>query len=241
MNSTDAKAHIGRVTKPDNIDWDHVKSWISFCSQDAHQNSRQLSIDLADGNRKSYPELRVIDVKTACIVQLPLSAGYVALSYQWGMDQRLKLRMNNKTQLETPGFFEAADCQPSRTIVDAMEVVERLGYRYLWVDALCIIQDSAKDLLLNVNKMDRIYRDAELTIVGAAGNDAEHGLPGVSVSRTEQQIRIAIDGITAANMLEPAAGAITFSRWNTRGWTYQERILSRKLLTFTNSQVFYHC
>jgi hypothetical protein len=140
-----------------------------------------------------------------------------------------------------PGFFDAADCQPSRTVVDAMEVTRRLGYRYLWVDALCIIQDDAQDLQQNVNIMDEIYSNAILTIVGAASANAEHGLPGVSVSRTEKQVRANIDGTTVANVLEPAAGAITFSCWNTRGWTYQERMLSRELLTFTSSQVFYQC
>ncbi|KAH8781246.1 hypothetical protein F5883DRAFT_539708 [Diaporthe sp. PMI_573] len=89
--------------------------------------------------------------------------------------------------------------------------------------------------------MDRIYRNADITIVAAAGQSAEHGLPGVSVARTERQIKATIKGIPVANMLEAAAGAITFSQWNTRGWTYQERLLSRRLLTFTDSQVYYHC
>ncbi|KAF1829715.1 HET-domain-containing protein, partial [Decorospora gaudefroyi] len=229
---------MGRITKPDSIDWDHVKSWISFCGGGAHQNSGS---NWKTPRQISLLRMLAIDVHTACVSAIPQSAEYVALSYQWGTDQKLKLKIDNKARLETPGFFDTEGCQPSRTIVDAMEVVRRLGHRYLWVDALCIIQDSQEDLDQNVNMMDQIYYNAALTIVAAAGVNAEHGLPGVSVARTEHQIRTVVDGITIANMLEPAAGAITFSRWNTRGWTYQERLLSKKLLTFTDSQVFYHC
>jgi hypothetical protein len=240
-SSTEGIIHPGRVVNPDSIDWAYVRSWIASCSDQAHTNAHHEPSDSVTQDPVNYPTMRVIDIHTACITHLPDPASYVALSYQWGMDQKLKLKMDNAKRLQTPGYFNVTDCQPSRTIVDAVEVTKLLGYRYLWVDALCIIQDNAQDLKQNVNIMDEIYNNAVLTIVGAAGANAEHGLPGVSLSRTEQQARIIIDGTIVANMLEPADGAITFSRWNTRGWTYQERMLSRKLLMFTSSQVFYQC
>lgn len=237
----DTKASIGREVDVNNIDWGHVRSWITSCRRDGHFDEVKTYSTPAEQTRSTQPQLRVIDVDAACIAPLPPDAAYVALSYQWGMDQKLKLKVENKELLYTPGYLSSPRGQPSRTIVDAMAATRRLNYRYLWVDALCIIQDSPEDKKLNLSIMDQIYHKAEITVVAAAGQDAEHGLPGVSVGRTERQIVATIKGITVSNMLEAAAGAIPFSRWNTRGWTYQERLLSRRLLTFTDSQVYYHC
>jgi hypothetical protein len=136
--STEAVNHMGRIVNPDSIDWAHVKRWVASCSHQVHTRAYHEASDFAKQDPVNYPRMRVIDTHTACVTHCSGSAPYVALSYQWGMDQRLKLRTHNFKHLETPGYFDIADCQPSRTIVDAMEVTKRLGYRYLWVDALCI-------------------------------------------------------------------------------------------------------
>lgn len=234
-------ASIGKEVDVNNIDWEHVRSWITTCRQDGHCDQKMAYNTPVEQTRSTQPQLRVIDVDAACIVPLPPAAAYAALTYQWGLDQKLKLQDGNKEQLYRPGYLSSPHGQPSRTIVDAMAATKRLNHRYLWVDALCIIQDSSEDKKLNLGIMDQIYRDADITIVAAAGQNAEYGLPGVSVARSERQMMATIEGITVANMLEAAAGAIGFSQWNTRGWTYQERLLSRRLLTFTESQVYYHC
>lgn len=83
-------------------------------------------------------------------------------------------------------------------------------------------QDDDVDVALNVNRMDQIYQGARLTIVAAAGTDAYYGLPGVSpvTPRKEKQITAVINGMTITSMLEAAQGAIDFSRWITRAWTW---------------------
>lgn len=237
----DTNASIGREVDVNNIDWGHVRGWITSCRQNGHRSQTNAYSTPAEQTRSTQPQLRVIDVDAACIVPLPPDAEYAALSYQWGMDQKLKLKLENKEHMYTPGYLFSPQGQASRTIVDAMTAAKRLNHRYLWADALCIIQDSSEDKKMNLGIMDQIYRDADITVVAAAGLNAEYGLPGVSVPRAERQTVADIKGITVSNMLEAAAGAIGFSRWNTRGWTYQERLLSRRLLTFTDSQVYYHC
>ncbi|OCK91309.1 HET-domain-containing protein, partial [Cenococcum geophilum 1.58] len=184
---------------------------------------------------------RVIDVECACIVPCPPDAPYIALSYQWGTDQKVKLRKEYISIMTTPGFFNTAEGQPAQTIRDAMTMVQQLGYRFAWVDALCIVQDDIENVIENVDRMNQVYQGAHLTFVAAAGQNAYHGLPGVSTPRKERQLRVHIKGITISSMLENAHGAISFTRWNTRGWTYQERLLSKRLVIFTASQVFYQC
>lgn len=63
-----------------------------------------------------------------------------------------------------------------RTIRDAVTVTRSLGIRYLWVDALCIIQDSQSDWRAEAPKMMNVYRNAYLTIAATVGDNADSGL-----------------------------------------------------------------
>ncbi|KAI5928313.1 heterokaryon incompatibility protein-domain-containing protein [Camillea tinctor] len=231
--------NFGRIVAPDRIDWAVVKDWLSSCF-------KKHRYDITEGKEPDFQnspgnlKIRAIDVDKACVVILPEGAQYIALSYVWGKDQALKLKMENLSLFSSPGYFASADCRPSRTIVDAMHASRSLGFRYLWIDALCIIQDDPVNIQANVDNMRKIYADALLTIVAASGSDADSGLPGVSGDhpRLTIQKRCTVDGITMANELEIDTND---SKWNTRGWTYQERVLSPRLLLFNLSQVIYHC
>ncbi|PSN64020.1 HET-domain-containing protein [Corynespora cassiicola Philippines] len=210
--------HRGRLVDCRKIDWGLINQWDSACSHHAGLTpGKELNPNLRSNFRD---RLRVIDIEQACVIACPPNASYVALSYQWGSDQKLKLKKANISMLETPGYFSTPEGEPARTIRDSMIVVKRLGYRYLWVDALCI-QDDTENVIMNVDQMDQIYQGAHLTVVAAAGKDAYHGLPGVTpeTPRSEGQLRIMINGTWISSMLESSEGAINFSRWITRAWT----------------------
>ncbi|KAI0975100.1 heterokaryon incompatibility protein-domain-containing protein [Xylaria arbuscula] len=225
---------FGREVVFDKIDWSIVRRWIDSCL-------KHTADDVASGfdNTKALG-LRAIDVIDGCVVELPPRAQYVALSYVWGKDQRVKLYTHNLAQLSSKGYLHSATGRPSKTIVDAAHVVRRLGYRYLWVDALCIIQDDLQNLEENIKEMDIVYSRAVFTIAAVAGTDADYGLPGVSpeTPRTQKQHHAAINGVHIVNRLQ---SDINSTWWNTRGWTYQERVLPRRLLFFSDVQVEYRC
>ncbi|KAF4308318.1 hypothetical protein GTA08_BOTSDO03802 [Botryosphaeria dothidea] len=110
---------------------------------------------------------------------------YTALSYVWGMaGQQIMLKNENVRELEQSGSVEK---RCSQTIKDAAQVTRELGLNYIWVDALCIIQDNLDDKKIQIGNMATIYRSAILTIVAAAGQDANHGLPGLNKPRTMTQ------------------------------------------------------
>ncbi|KAK1754312.1 hypothetical protein QBC47DRAFT_383596 [Echria macrotheca] len=93
--------------------------------------------------------------------------------------------------------------------------------------------------------MGAIYSSSVLTIIAAAGNSPEHGLPGVGgFARTAFPIPAATtidpgptifwqDGSLRRDILE--------SEWNQRGWTYQEALLSRRRLVFTDNEIYFQC
>lgn len=76
----------------------------------------------------------------------------------------------------THGSIEKVLSLLPRVIQDAIDLVRRLGLQYIWIDALCIVQDSSRSWKLNAYNMDLIYGNATLTICAADGKDASVGL-----------------------------------------------------------------
>ena len=96
---------------------------------------------------------------------------YVALSYVWGV-----------AATSNAGFAHDVDNKIlPKVISDSILVVRALRYRYLWVDRYCVPQDE-EQLKLQIENMGRIYKNAEFTIIAAAGDGPEYGLPGVSTT-----------------------------------------------------------
>ncbi|KAK0614426.1 heterokaryon incompatibility protein-domain-containing protein [Immersiella caudata] len=124
-----------------------------------------------------------------------------------------------------------------------MVAVDRLGYRYLWVDSLCIVQDDDADMHSQLLRMDAIYINASLSIAAASGGHADYGLPGMSVPRKFEQQRERAQGLELAVPL-PRFDELNVGdrlKWNTRAWTFQEKVLSRRLLIFTDQQIYFRC
>jgi hypothetical protein len=98
---------------------------------------------------------------------------YLTLSYCWGQGERL---------LTTMGCFEMfkrrlpTDDQMPVTFHDAFTVTRALGYRYIWIDALCIIQDDPQDLNMEMAKMGDIYHNSTVTIFAGKGPHSSSGL-----------------------------------------------------------------
>ena len=123
-----------------------------------------------------------------------------------------------------------------------MYLCELLRQRYLWVDTLCIKQDSNEYKCQQIENMALVYSCAELTIVSAAGSDSNGGLPGLRTgSRATRTYVESLSGLQITSAHQPFVPCISNTIWHSRGWTFQEKALSRRLLVFTGEQIFYHC
>ncbi|OTA69367.1 hypothetical protein K449DRAFT_92144 [Hypoxylon sp. EC38] len=89
--------------------------------------------------------------------------------------------------------------------------------------------------------MGRIYNNASLTIIAAAGLNPHYGLPGVSKRRENIPPTSTILGWTINGYPDDPIQVIRNSVWMTRAWTYQEALLSRRRLIFTDEQVYFEC
>lgn len=224
----------------DKIDLGTCGKWIASC-ESGHAND----CGAFSGPLRLGPEttLRLIDAVDECVVVAPPDARYVTLSYVWGQVQLLELNSSNAPVLAQKGSLFSQETRVAQTIVDATTVVRALGERYLWADQLCIIQD-APEKALQIKAMDKIYGGALLTIVAADGDNADAGLPGVrpgTRGRNITQIREEIwPGLVAAATIDPPpdpAGSV----WGSRGWTFQEQLLSNRLLLFYQGGVSWQC
>lgn len=193
-------------------------------------------------------KLRVIDVNERCLVTLPHGTEYIALSYCWPKEPGLTNVSTNGIDLYSKGAICTSNGL-SPALGDACDSVFDLGERYLWIDALCIIQDDPKDKAHQIGQMDLVYGDALLTIVIAPSNHKlqSPGLPGYrstthgTSARHQSIIKLHGRDIEVAVPKPCLEDILFYTRWETRGWTFQESHISRRCLFFTDHQLYFQC
>jgi hypothetical protein len=164
--------HIGRYKIPIEVShdksFDIARSWLHEC-ETSHANC------LTD----ALPEIptRVIDVCTYMKdVRIHTSnektAQYAALSHCWGGP------ISPMLTSDTLATFE--NCLPYSDLPanfqDAITITRRLGIQYIWIDSLCIIQDSKQDWEEQSKKMGSIYRNSTITISALASEGSKRGI-----------------------------------------------------------------
>jgi hypothetical protein len=115
---------------------------------------------------------------------------------------------------------------PCQTVKDSMELVKKIGFRYLWVDEYCI-GSSPSQRELHISQMDRIYEGAVLTICALSGENKHLGLPGISLPlQIAPQPYVDLDSERiVATRLTGFLQDTRCSPWNQRAWTMQEASL----------------
>ncbi|PPQ71058.1 hypothetical protein CVT26_011460, partial [Gymnopilus dilepis] len=248
---TPSKSYFARLI-PDQIDFSMVRNWLTMCRAghgDFCNQSGMLNHEISDPVAE-IPSFRLIDVVENCIVPAPHNCTYVALSYVWGNidpESILRLLKANLGELEQPGSLtrkENYDKMP-KTIQDALRVVRELHLRYLWTDSLCIIQDDDGDhgsKYEAIAKMDLVYGASYITLVAAAGTDANAGLPGVNPGTRglPQPVEELAPGFRLAFKAR-SEDYVRSSVYYTRGWTYQEQMFLKRKLTFVGGQIDFGC
>jgi hypothetical protein len=216
--------------RPDCVDLKAIQTWIEECDANHGQQCTAKKSRAPALQPLPLPGFKVIDCATNFVVPWSLCQPYVALSYVWGHNQQSRDNVAFSDRTALP-----------KTIQDAMTVVLRLGYRHIWVDKYCIDQTDVSQVHHQTSAMDRIYQNADLTIIAGAGNDANFGLPGLHPGSRAPQPRLVLNGITWVSLEESPFDVVKSSVWNTRAWTYQEGYFARKRLIFTEDLVLFQC
>ena len=179
-------------------------------------------------------------------------APYAALSHCWGSNTGAMTRLMQSSLAEmTKGF--SMDIL-AENFKDAVTITRKLHLQYLWIDALCIVQDMPDDWAVESAKMEQYYRGAEVTICAVAAGDSQdgilrprpqaHGQPSIKTDAGTLHLRPLLqdsvtitDAITMSDLRKP----VHQQPWNQRAWTLQERLFSRRVLYFTEEQMIWQC
>jgi Heterokaryon incompatibility protein (HET) len=224
-----------RILDSQSIDYKLMEKWKSDCSSLHASECMRLpnSAFLAPASPNW-----LVDVHQKCIVPGGPGMVYVALSYVWGRARNFRAMGSNKQQLQHPGALGPGGFDIPGTIRDAMSVVGILQEKYLWVDALCIIQDEDSTKQAQLNNMASIYAEAIVTIIAKDGHGSSHGLHGIpgSVARNlNQDIFKLTNGREA--IVHPWTVDKTRTPWASRGWTFQEYLFSPRKLIFEEQTI----
>src|SRR6202034_273621 len=135
--------------------------------------------------KRDFLDMKLVDVKNRMIVPDNKSAPYVALSYVWGLNQANKSETSKgsgrKRPRETSGsntLYTPLPKHVPKTIEDAMEFVEQLGLKYLWVDRYCVDQQDNEAKQAQIENMHLVFECAYLTMIALDARNAEEGLSG---------------------------------------------------------------
>jgi hypothetical protein len=178
---------------------------------------------------------------------------YLALSHRWGSEGLPVTTLKNLA-----GRLEKIDlAELSQIMRDAIRIVHGLGYRYLWIDALCIVQDSADDWLSEASKMSSVFSGAVVTIAVADAEDQSQGIFRKRPARCMRPFyvpylkalphrdRMHIDGeakyyvFPKTNLV--GGGTRTKGTLDTRGWVLQEQLLSTRILYYDKGEIYWDC
>lgn len=190
---------------------------------------------------KIYNDEKKKTIRLSTATEHALS-GYAALSYCWGQDApSLQLTQDSLSSLSRDGISLE---QLPLTLRDACELCIALRIRFIWIDRLCILQDSSDDWAEQSAVMGSIFGGAEVTIQAAAGTDCHYGLFAERSWKSQSTAKLkckVVQGMDQQCFIRGPIERDTGEAINSRGWTLQESILSPRLLTFGATEMSAEC
>lgn len=203
--------------------------------------------------------LRIAKEGTVALVdfETDMARQYAALSYCWGSPGELT---GNPPLRATVATIQALRDgiqlnKLPRTIEQAVKVCIHLDIEYIWVDALCIIQDDDLDWAKESRKMATVYSESKVTIIAASSTSCHSGFlemdmggrvldtPPLQPSTSDVSTRMV--GRLASNRgfhVDDFSEADSFQDpIDNRGWTLQEQALSTRYIRFTQDDVQWGC
>lgn len=222
-----------------------ILEWIDKCVRWHEKCSYSESDD-----RDFKPPTRLLDlgVEGSSIIHLrnghDCLGRYATLSHCWGNSPSttttkatLSSRMN--------GFNTSILC---RTMRDAVAITRSIRIQYLWIDALCIVQDDHEDWAREAMTMAQVYTQSFITIAASSSADGDGGCFQSLPSTPSVTLKWTLNNSTKPEKVHFRKSntnrfrdAVLKGPLNRRAWVLQERSLSPRILYYTNDGLFWEC
>ena len=166
---------------------------------------------------------------------------YTTMSYRWGGPQTFATTTDTYESHIREGF-KVSDLP--QTLQDGVFLTRRLGLRYVWIDSLCILQDSDEDKERELPRLAAYYKDAYVTICAAVAESCHDGFlqthdeckthPGTGIPSDLLRMPFLDPSGNVGEMLfrETCPYSLAWEPLEKRAWTFQERILSPRILHY---------
>lgn len=217
--------------------WETAKTWMKICAENhancsnvasASSASRTMPTRIIDVGSGSDDEIKLVISKDIATV-LP----YAALSHSWGGE------IPEKLTTSTLGAMVAGIpvSRLPQNFQDAISITRLLNLRYLWIDALCIIQDSTSDWAHEASIMGSVYADSAVCICASVSASSTVGMLSTNRSplvKLDQDLAIQASSSRFMQFTEEAP-------ISQRGWCLQERLLAPRVLHVGVRQLYWEC
>lgn len=218
-----------------------ITGWLKECHENHHNCPTSTDVALPS---------RVLDVRGDVVRLIEVTPGqlgrYTALSHCWGGGIEVRTTMQNYAA-QKEGFRY---CDLPLSFRDAIIVTRGLGLRYLWIDAMCIIQDSKIDWEVESGNMAAIYQHAFLVIGADMSSDSEGGFLDVQgggyngdrwpVATVDNNI-IYARSEHRSNNNHQGAHPLDCEPLSARAWALQEQLLSSRMVHFACKDMVWEC
>ena len=224
-----------------------IAQWMGECLT---SHSKCFDIQTLTATRDILP-LRLLDlapaldpdlIKLEYTEPLPVHTVYATLSHCWGRNCKTSLTTSSLAQFQTGIDLNTLP----RTFQEAVLLTRKLGIRYLWIDALCIVQDSHQDWSRQASLMGDIYANSSLTISATGSSDSDGGLYHSRSPLSVWPCRITAkwDCFPVDKLVLKRPGWVeerALEPLSTRGWAFQEWLLSKRTIHLSKDQVRWEC
>lgn len=208
----------------------HGDLWTSFRAETPVLPTRVVDVGPAGS---STPSLRLLETQGKQDM-------YLTLSHCWGT---ISITTTTSSNLEAHKTAIPFDSLPLN-FQHAIEFTRQLGMRYIWIDSLCIIQDSADDWEVESSRMAEIYHHSMLTLSAANSTGATRGFLRSRMAAGDRGVRVEGSQGHTFYLNPPISNYdqdVEKGPLAKRGWTLQERVLSRRNLFFGVDQSHWEC
>ena len=185
--------------------------------------------------------------RLCCSSTLPKATKYVTLSHCWGKGPPICLINENLDEFQQSLPLS----QLSPTFADALDLTRSLGVEYIWIDSLCIIQDSKSDWEKESTMMSEVYGNSYCNIAATGFPNGDLGIHSQKGRETLELTEIQVQRKAVMNGSLPNGSyyciddfwndGIVKAPLNRRAWVFQERHLSPRIVHFGATQLFWEC
>jgi hypothetical protein len=210
-------------------------------------NASNLPSRLVDVGEINDRVVKLVEVKSCTNSQ---DFSYLILSYCWGDGNENSKTTENNLETRLRGF--AVSALP-KTIRDAIVLTRMMGFRYLWVDAMCIIQGPSGDFHSEASRMGEYYSNSACCISVSAANDSQEGflterplarfpMDGIAIRiarpHTDEPGHSIFKAIDNSSCRKESLFELPLTK---RGWCSQEAVLAKRILHWTLQGLYLEC